>query len=70
MEEGGNMKRVFARFCVGLNQVERAIQSHGYEFAWNEHLGYVLTCPSNLGTGNGLKLYFIHERGYFTSPVL
>lgn len=18
---------------------------------WNEHLGYVLTCPSNLGTG-------------------
>ena len=18
---------------------------------WNEHLGYILTCPSNLGTG-------------------
>lgn len=23
----------------------------GYEYMWNEHLGYVLTCPSNLGTG-------------------
>lgn len=23
----------------------------GYEFMWNEHLGYILTCPSNLGTG-------------------
>ncbi|TRY54847.1 hypothetical protein DNTS_001808 [Danionella cerebrum] len=21
------------------------------EFMWNEHLGYILTCPSNLGTG-------------------
>ncbi len=54
MEQGGNMKSVFARFCVGLKQVERAIESKGYEFAWNEHLGYVLTCPSNLGTGTNL----------------
>ena len=23
----------------------------GHEYMWNEHLGYVLTCPSNLGTG-------------------
>ena len=23
----------------------------GYEYMWNPHLGYVLTCPSNLGTG-------------------
>ena len=23
----------------------------GKEFMWNEHLGFVLTCPSNLGTG-------------------
>ena len=23
----------------------------GYQYMWNEHLGYVLTCPSNLGTG-------------------
>uniref|UniRef100_A0A8C5GK81 Creatine kinase S-type, mitochondrial n=1 Tax=Gouania willdenowi TaxID=441366 RepID=A0A8C5GK81_GOUWI len=51
MEKGGNMKRVFERFCRGLKQVEQLIQERGWEFMWNKHLGYVLTCPSNLGTG-------------------
>ncbi|XP_063067703.1 creatine kinase, mitochondrial 2a (sarcomeric) [Engraulis encrasicolus] len=51
MEKGGNMKRVFDRFCRGLKQVEKLISERGWEFMWNEHLGYVLTCPSNLGTG-------------------
>ena len=52
MENGGNMKSVFERFCVGLKKVKEAVQKQGYVFQWNEHLGYVLTCPSNLGTGN------------------
>ena len=43
--------QVFDRFCEGLNKVETAIKKAGKEFMWNEHLGYVLTCPSNLGTG-------------------
>ena len=51
MEQGGNMKRVFQRFCQGLQEVEKNIRDHGWEFMWNEHLGYILTCPSNLGTG-------------------
>ncbi len=51
MEKGGNMKAVFKRFCDGLNKVEALIKSTGKQFMWNEHLGYVLTCPSNLGTG-------------------
>uniref|UniRef100_A0A8C3A6U5 Creatine kinase S-type, mitochondrial n=1 Tax=Cyclopterus lumpus TaxID=8103 RepID=A0A8C3A6U5_CYCLU len=51
MEKGGNMKRVFERFCSGLKQVEHLIQERGWEFMWNERLGYILTCPSNLGTG-------------------
>ncbi|XP_071485240.1 creatine kinase, flagellar-like [Diadema antillarum] len=51
MEKGGNMKNVFQRFCTGLNKVENLLKSRGFEFMWNEHLGYVLTCPSNLGTG-------------------
>ncbi|KAK5901805.1 hypothetical protein CesoFtcFv8_007128 [Champsocephalus esox] len=51
MEKGGNMKRVFERFCNGLKEVERLIQERGWEFMWNEKLGYILTCPSNLGTG-------------------
>ncbi|XP_014672629.1 PREDICTED: creatine kinase M-type-like [Priapulus caudatus] len=51
METGGNMKRVFARFCNGAKKVEAALKKQGKEIMWNEHLGYVLTCPSNLGTG-------------------
>ncbi|RMC20635.1 hypothetical protein DUI87_01487 [Hirundo rustica rustica] len=31
--------------------VERLIKERGWEFMWNERLGYILTCPSNLGTG-------------------
>uniref|UniRef100_A0A8C4Q1E9 creatine kinase n=1 Tax=Eptatretus burgeri TaxID=7764 RepID=A0A8C4Q1E9_EPTBU len=49
MEKGGNMQKVFERFCHGLK--ERLIHKQGKEFMWNEHLGYILTCPSNLGTG-------------------
>ena len=51
MEKGGNMMAVFNRFCDGINKVEALIKGDGYSFMWNEHLGYVLTCPSNLGTG-------------------
>ena len=51
MEKGGNMKAVFNRFCDGLNKVEASIKSAGKDFMHNDHLGYILTCPSNLGTG-------------------
>ena len=51
MEKGGDMKSVFDRFCKGLNEVERLIKRKGHEYMWNQHLGYILTCPSNLGTG-------------------
>lgn len=45
------MKEVFDRFCSGLKQVEGLIENASYEFMWTPHLGYILTCPSNLGTG-------------------
>ena len=51
MQKGGNMREVFTRFCNGLAKFEGAIKKDGKEFMWNEHLGYILTCPSNLGTG-------------------
>ena len=51
MEKGGNMKRVFERFCNGLKKVEDNIKKAGEGFMWSKHLGYILTCPSNLGTG-------------------
>ena len=27
------------------------LKEEGYDFMHNDHLGYILTCPSNLGTG-------------------
>ncbi|KXJ25076.1 Creatine kinase, testis isozyme [Exaiptasia diaphana] len=51
MQKGGNIREVFTRFCNGLNKVESLIKEAGHSFMWNDHLGFVLTCPSNLGTG-------------------
>lgn len=71
MEKSGNMKGVFERFCTGLNKVEDAIKAKGYGFMWNEHLGYILTCPSNLGTGlrGGvhLKIPLLSQKQEFVS---
>ena len=27
------------------------MKKKGHCYSWNEHLGYIATCPSNLGTG-------------------
>ena len=51
MEKGGNMKAVFERFCEGLEQVEKSVKKQGFDFMRNDHLGYIATCPSDLGTG-------------------
>ncbi|CAI8030029.1 Creatine kinase S-type, mitochondrial, partial [Geodia barretti] len=51
MQKGGNMREVFTRFCDGLKMVEGQMKKDGAEFMWSAHLGYILTCPSNLGTG-------------------
>nr|BAD11138.1 creatine kinase 1 [Lethenteron camtschaticum] len=51
MQQGGNMKEVFKRFCTGLQKIEAIFKDKGHPFSRSEHLGYILTCPSNLGTG-------------------
>ena len=33
------------------------MKQEGYEYMWNQHLGYILTCPSNLGTGMRAGVY-------------
>merc|ERR1712241_815379 len=45
------MKEVFTRFCKAIDTVESEMKKDGYEYMWSQHLGYILTCPSNLGTG-------------------
>jgi len=48
---GCDMYAVFARFCKAINAIEAELKKDGYEYMFSDHLGYILTCPSNLGTG-------------------
>merc|ERR1712087_126977 len=36
---------------MGISDVEKIMKEDGFEYMYSEHLGYILTCPSNLGTG-------------------
>jgi len=51
MQTDGNMNEVWSRFCRAIADVEKLMKADGYEYMYSEHLGYILTCPSNLGTG-------------------
>merc|ERR1712164_133498 len=51
MEKGDNIKKIFVRFATACNEVQKVLKAEGYDFMHNDHLGYILTCPSNLGTG-------------------
>merc|ERR1719426_385689 len=51
MQMGADIKEVFTRFVTGCSAVEEVVKKEGYDFMHNDHLGYVLVCPSNLGTG-------------------
>jgi len=50
-KEGKQIKDVFARFIRACDEVQKVLKEEGYDFMHSEHLGWILTCPSNLGTG-------------------
>ena len=45
------MREVVARFITACDQVEKTLKLEGTQFMHNDHHGFILTCPSNLGTG-------------------
>ena len=45
MQQGGDIKEVFSRLMLGLSEIQKRV-----EFAYNQHLGYITSCPTNLGT--------------------
>lgn len=51
MEQGDNIKAIFDRFANATTTIEKVLKENGSQFMHSEHLGYILTCPSNLGTG-------------------
>ncbi len=51
MELGGNIPSVFTRFCDLSNAIKASAEANNTKLMWNETLGFMGTCPSNLGTG-------------------
>ena len=51
MEKGDNVKRIIERFAKATSTIQECLKKEGYDFMHNDHLGWILTCPSNLGTG-------------------
>jgi len=45
MEKGGDIKRVFTRLVKAINSIEKNLP-----FSYDKHLGYITSCPTNLGT--------------------
>jgi len=50
-KEGKDIREVTAMFMRACHEVQKVLKSEGYDFMHDKHLGWVLTCPSNLGTG-------------------
>merc|ERR1711988_523784 len=48
---GKDIRGVTARFMRACDEVQKVLKAEGYDFMHDKHLGWVLTCPSNLGTG-------------------
>jgi protein-arginine kinase len=51
MQKGGDAKQVFERLARGINAIEEQVNAAGRQFAHNDHLGYIHSCPTNCGTG-------------------
>ena len=45
MQQGGDIKEVFQRLTNAISKIEEKI-----EFSYSDHLGYITSCPTNLGT--------------------
>ncbi len=45
MQKGGDIKEVFTRLTKAISLLENQLT-----FAFNKHLGYITSCPTNLGT--------------------
>ena len=45
MQKGGDIREVFLRLTQAIKELEKMMK-----FAFSEHLGYITSCPTNLGT--------------------
>ncbi len=45
MQMGGDIKEVFTRLTSAISEIEKSVK-----FSYNSHIGYITSCPTNLGT--------------------
>jgi len=45
MQQGGDIKEVFTRLTTAIAEIQKSVK-----FAFNDHLGFITSCPTNLGT--------------------
>jgi creatine kinase/arginine kinase len=45
MQQGGDILEVFTRLTTAISQIEKSVP-----FSYSDHLGYITSCPTNLGT--------------------
>jgi len=50
-KEGKDIREVTARFMRACDAVQKVLKAEGSDFMHDKHLGWLLTCPSNCGTG-------------------
>merc|ERR1712159_851513 len=50
-QPGADVNAIFVRFANATSAVAKCLKANGKDFMFNDHLGFILTCPSNLGTG-------------------
>jgi len=51
MDMGGDIPKVFTTFCNLSNALKASATKNGTKLMWTPNLGFLGTCPSNLGTG-------------------
>ncbi|KAL7474681.1 hypothetical protein ACHAW6_000645, partial [Cyclotella cf. meneghiniana] len=50
LRKGGDIQGVFTTLMAGVRELERELRKHGWEFAFHPKLGYLTSCPTNVGT--------------------
>lgn len=51
MDLGSNMHAVFERYARAITHLESSLRSVGRDVSRDDQLGYISSCPSNLGSG-------------------
>jgi creatine kinase/arginine kinase len=56
MQEGGDIKEVFTRLVNAIKSIATKV-----EFSYSKHLGYITSCPTNLGTAMRASVHIALE---------